>query len=305
MSLEDVYKKYHKAGAVAAEAADLARSLVKPGVSVRDLGNKVEKFIKQKGIDWSFPINLSLDDCAAHYSPSVDDDYTLPDEGLLKIDLGTHVDGYIADHAITVDIGNSGGVYRKLIDAADEALKIAVENFHAGIDVVQIGAMIESVIKKHGFKPIENLGGHNLGQYSLHGGIFVPNVGSGAPYTLQEGDIFAVEPFATTGRGRVMDGEKMLIYRFQKRPKRKLPLQTMSYIEKIRKTFNALPFSPRWLEGIIPLKKIPSLIRQLHKQDVLQGYPILMEVQNGIVSQAEYTIIARDDHGEITTVTRA
>nr|MDO8117621.1 M24 family metallopeptidase [Candidatus Sigynarchaeota archaeon] len=109
---EDIHDKYLKAGRVNAAAGDFARTLVKPGASVREIANNIEQFIKEKGVALSFPVNLSLDDCAAHYSPSIDDDFVLPPEGLLKIDIGTHVDGYIADHAITVDIGGSGGVHQ-------------------------------------------------------------------------------------------------------------------------------------------------------------------------------------------------
>ncbi len=300
---EEIYEKYRKAGRVNAEAGEFARTLVKPGISVKEIATRIEHFITEKGVSLSFPVNISLDDCAAHYSPSIDDDFTLPQEGLLKIDLGTHVDGYIADHAITVDISCSGGVYRKLIDAAEKALRAAIEHFKAGQDVVTVGKNVEETITNAGFLPIRNLGGHNLGQYSLHGGVFVPNTGSGFPYKIKPGDVFAIEPFATTGKGVVFDGPKALIYRFNKRPKRQMNMQFMSYLETIRKNFNQLPFSPRWLQGKIPANQIMPAITMLAKADALQSYPLLMEQGKGLVSQAEHTVIVHENDTEVTTAT--
>ncbi|MEX2682827.1 MAG: type II methionyl aminopeptidase [Candidatus Sigynarchaeota archaeon] len=299
---EDIVSKYRAAGRVCAEAAKYARTLVKPGASVLQIGTQIEKFILDKGVRLSFPVNISLDDIAAHYSPSIDDTFALPEKGLLKIDIGTHVDGYIADHAITVDIGNTGGIYQELIDAAEAGLDTVVNNFRAGQNVVQIGKLVEETIVKAGFVPIRNLGGHNLEQYNLHGGVFVPNTGSGYPYILKEGDVFAVEPFSTNGAGYVIDGTSKFIYRFQKRPKHQLPMPLASYLELIRKQCSTLPFSPRWLIGKIPKERIMPAILELARKDLLQAYPLLIERQGGLVAQAEHTLIVMKDHAEITTI---
>jgi methionyl aminopeptidase len=299
-----ILEKLRRAGKICADAAKYARTLVKPGLSVLELGTKIENFIldKDNGVSLSFPVNLSIDDVAAHYSPSIDDPFVLPEKGLLKIDIGTHVDGYIADHAVTADIGKTGGIYQKLIDAAEAGLDVVVKNFRAGQNVVHIGKLVEEAIVKAGFVPIRNLGGHNLEQYNLHGGVFVPNTGSGYPYLLKEGDVFAVEPFSTNGAGHVVDGTSKLIYRFHKRPKSQLPMPLAGYIELIRKQCSTLPFSPRWLEGRIPKARImPSILELVHK-DLLQAYPLLMERAGGLVAQAEHTLIVGKDSAEITTV---
>ncbi|MBN2151065.1 MAG: type II methionyl aminopeptidase [Candidatus Lokiarchaeota archaeon] len=299
---EAILEKYRKAGKVAAEAANYARTLVKPGLPVLDLGTKIEKFILDEGVGLSFPVNLSIDDVAAHYSPPIDDTLVLPEKGLLKIDLGTHADGYIADHAITVDIGKTGGVYQDLIKAAEAGLQVVVENFRAGQNVVHIGKLVEDAIVKRGFLPIRNLGGHNLEQFNLHGGVFVPNTGSGYPYVLKEGDVFAVEPFSTNGAGHVVDGTSKFIYRFNKRSKHQLPMPLASYLEMIRRQCSTLPFSPRWLEGKIPKERIMPSIIELARKDLLQAYPLLMERAGGLVAQAEHTVIVHKDSAEITTV---
>ena len=299
---EAILEKYRHAGKVCADAAKYARTLVKPGLSVLELGTKIENFIQDKGVGLSFPVNLSIDDVAAHYSPPIDDTFVLPEKGLLKVDIGTHVDGYIADHAVTVDIAKTGGIYQKLIEAAEAGLEVVVKNFRAGQNVVQIGKLVEDTIVKTGFVPIRNLGGHNLEQYNLHGGVFVPNTGSGYPYVLKEGDVFAVEPFSTNGAGYVVDGTSKFIYRFHKRPKHQLPMPLAGYLEIIRKQCSTLPFSPRWLQAKIPKERIMPSILELARKDLLQAYPLLMEHGSGLVAQAEHTLIVHKDHSEITTV---
>lgn len=300
---DDVIEKYREAGRVNAEAAMYARTLVKPGESVLEIVNAIESFILDKGAGLSFPVNISLDDCAAHYSPSInqEDTYILPDAGLLKVDIGTHVDGYIADHAITIDVGNSGGVYQRLIDAAEAALDVVTKNFIVGQNVVHIGKLVEETIVKASFSPIRNLGGHNLEKYNLHGGVFVPNTGSGYPYVLKEGDVFAVEPFSTNGQGNVVDGTKRMIYRFNKRPKKQINMQLLGYLELIHKNFVTLPFSPRWLIGKMPTERIMPTVNELAKKDLLQSYPLLMERGKGLVAQAEHTVIVHADSAEVTT----
>lgn len=298
---QGIFDKYRLAGKVCAEAGNHARTLVKPGLSVLELGNAIENFILDKGLSLSFPVNISLDNCAAHYSPAVNDESILPDEGLLKVDIGTHVDGYIADHAISIDIGNSGGVYTKLIDSATKALENAVRHFVAGTNVIEIGRIINESIQKDGFRPIRNLGGHNLKQNILHGGVFVPNVPSGQPYVLKEGDVFAIEPFATNGAGFVVDGPKKLIYRFLKRPKRQIKMRLRSVLEQIRREFDGLPFSPRWLEKKMSPESIMPAIKDLARKNLIQGYSLLMEADDGLVSQMEHTVIVHGDHAEVTT----
>lgn len=301
-----ILEKSRLAGKVNSGAATLARTLVKPGARMSDIARAIEEYIVERGVGLAFPVNLSLDDVAAHFSPGIipQDDFTLPEEGLLKVDIGTHVDGYIADHAITIDVGGSGGKHARLIEAAEAALEEAIKHFHAGQNVLVIGKLVEDTIVKAGFQPIRNLGGHNLEQYNLHGGVFVPNAPSGTPYKLKAGDIFAIEPFSTDGPGYVVDGPKRYIYRFVKRPKRKLSLREQSYVEMIRTRFNTLPFSPRWLDGKIQMGKpaIMSFLGSLASAGVLQAYPILMEHGKGLVAQAEHTIIVHEDRAEITTV---
>jgi methionyl aminopeptidase len=299
---DSILDKYRLAGKVCAEAGEHAKSIVKPGMLMLDLATQTEQYIKDHGASLSFPVNLSLDDCAAHFSPEIDDTTVVPEQGVLKIDIGTHVDGYICDHAISVDVGSTGGVYQRLIDSSAKALDAAIAEMHTGVNVLTLGRVIEESITADGFLPIRNLGGHNLGQYSLHGGTFIPNIATGVPHALQAGEVFAIEPFATTGAGYVSDGPRKMIFRFNKRPRKSINIQLSSTLETIHRQFSTLPFSPRWLLDKIPKERIMPAVSQLASRDLLQTYPLLMEKKGALVSQAEHTVIIFEDHAEVTSV---
>ena len=108
MSLEkNAVEKYKKAGKIASEARTFAESLVKDSALLIEIAQKVEDKIKSLGGDLAFPVNLSLNEDAAHFVPDVGDNTALKQGDLVKIDLGVSVDGYIADTAITILIGDS------------------------------------------------------------------------------------------------------------------------------------------------------------------------------------------------------
>ncbi|MHA1721412.1 MAG: type II methionyl aminopeptidase [Promethearchaeota archaeon] len=299
----EIYDKYLKAGQAVAHALKLAYKLARPGTNLYDLATILENDIIEHGGDgWSFPANISLDVEAAHYSPIIDDSKVLPKEGLLKVDLGGHVDGYVSDAAITVNLGNSE-IYDKLIKAVKDALYAAIPLFIPGVPLRDIGVAIEREITKYqGIKPVSNLGGHQLKQWNLHAGAFVPNVAnSNEDYVLKEGDQFACEPFATNGYGAVKNGPEMTIFRVRSIKKKKnLPMTEKIRLQNFKKKFNTFPFSPRWID-FIPKNQINGAISKYNRQGILEGYHVFLERGNGIVSQHEHTIIVSKDGGIPTT----
>ena len=99
---DDVYDKYRQAGKIAADARDYGIKSIKPGVKLLEIANNVEQRIKDNGADISFPVNISINELAAHYSPRHDDTLVFNKGDVVKLDVGSHVDGYIADTAVTV-----------------------------------------------------------------------------------------------------------------------------------------------------------------------------------------------------------
>jgi methionyl aminopeptidase len=302
-NFEPILESYKKAGKAVIAARKLAKKIVKPGALFLDIANQCEAEIVKNGANLSFPINMSLNEVAAHYSPPIDDSTIIPEEGLLKIDLGSHVEGYIADSAFTINLGEDSKL-QNFIDAAEEGLNAAIELFKPGTRLYELGEVIAEKIISHGLKPITNLGGHELKQFNLHAGPFIPNYKEKRHgEILKPGDAYACEPFSTSGAGTVINGKQSYIYRFVKKNKKNVGYEEQNYMNKIEKYCGRLPFSPRFLENnqIVPTSKIQRTIDSFIGKKILDHYPILIERTHALVAQQEHTIVIDMDGNTIVT----
>lgn len=300
----EVLENYIKAGKIAAEVREESAKIAKVGMPLLELAETVEQMVRDRGAEPAFPVNLSLNAFAAHYTPQKNDETKIKDGDVLKIDVGAHVDGYIADTAITVDFGNNG----ELLKAAREALDAAVGLVKPGALISNISQVIEETIKSSGFVPIGNLTGHGLDRYVEHKEPTIPNIALKSNQTLEEDQVIAIEPFATNGAGHVKDFPEVMIFSFAAdKPVRSVDAKKIvSYVSR----FNGLPFAERWLlskeagEAGVPnsLFKIRLALRELVQRGVFYSYPVLREAKNGLVSQAEHTILVRDEPIIITKV---
>lgn len=300
---DNYLQDYIKAGKGVIAAKKLARQIIKPGATLLDIATKCEAEIIANGCELSFPINLSLNEIAAHYSPPIDDETVVPERGLLKIDVGAHFNGYIADSAFTVNIDEDPKL-QNYVDAAKEALDAAIELFTPGTKLYELGEAIAQKIVNRGLRPITNLGGHELKQNLLHAGPFIPNYKEKLhSQILKPGDAYACEPFSTSGVGKVENGILSYIFRFMKRVKKNLPYEQQGYMSKIEKNFKHLPFSPRWIvdKKIIPKDKTRRIIETFIGRKILDKYPILIEKSREPVAQEEHTIILDMDGNRIVT----
>ncbi|ASJ03270.1 type II methionyl aminopeptidase [Thermococcus profundus] len=287
-----------KAGEISRQVKKEVIDMIKPGARLYDIAEFVEKRIEELGGKPAFPCNLSLNEQAAHYTPYKGDETVLKEGDYLKVDLGVHVDGYIADTALTVRVGMEED---DLMDAAKEALENAIATVRAGAKVRDIARAIEETIRGKGFNPIVNLSGHKIERYKLHAGISIPNVYRQADtYELKEGDVFAIEPFATTGAGQVIEVPPALIFMYVKdKPVRML--QARRLLMHIKMNYKTLPFAYRWLQGFMPEGQLKLALAQLDKVGAIYSYPILREVRGGMVAQFEHTVIVEKDGAYVTT----
>jgi len=288
-------QEYKKAGKIAADVREWSKKLIKPGAKAFDVAESIEKKIKDSGAGIAFPCNISLNDVAAHYTPFVKDELAFKENDLVTIDLGTHIDGYIADTAYTIDLSGENG---KLVEASDAALEAAISKVRAGASVSDIGEAVEKAIKSRGLKPIENLTGHQLQQYELHGQLMIPNIRVPFDKKLEEGQVFAIEPFATNGRGRVIEGNRTEIYSYL----RSIPtrLQEGKKILQFAEERQSLPFCERWFADMNQFK-LKMAMRELTQRGALHGYAVLHEAEKGLVSQSEHTIIVEKGGCSVTT----
>lgn len=291
---------YQKAGQIAADVRSRARRLVEVNMKVIDICEKVEDSIRELGGAPAFPCNVSINDVAAHYTSMMKDQKTIPQRSIVKVDIGSHVDGYIADTAVTVCFDPE---YRRLITAAEEALRAGIDVMKAGVRAYEVGAVIENKIKDHGLKPIWNLTGHMISRYNLHAGQTIPNVHSlMTRQRLNVGDIYAVEPFTTlpSAAGEIVNGELGHIHLFlRKRPVRKdLEKQMMNYILS---SFKSLPFAERWVLSEFPGDDGSKAFDTLLRSKSVYSYPTLVEKSKGFVGQAEHTVLIKENGCQVLT----
>lgn len=289
---EEALERYRRAGKILAEVRGAAVKKVGVGESMLEAANFIENLIREKGANPAFPCNISRNDEAAHATPIINDKSVFKQGDLVKLDIGVHIDGYIADTAITVDLGDN----RELVRAAEEGLASAITTLRAGVSTSEIGEAIGKAISEFGFRPVVNLTGHGLRQYIQHASPQIPNRRIERGVILEANDVVAIEPFATSGAGKVVEGTLVEIYSFIAAKPVRLPhaRQLLKEIEH----YKTLPFAKRWLST----PRLELALRQLEAAGAIRSYPVLREETGGMVSQAEHTVIITENGCEVITL---
>ena len=296
---EDELAGYITAGRIAAEVREAVRPRVSEGRTLLEIGEWVEDRIRRRGGTPAFPCNVCINEVAAHYSPRIGDPSVIPADALVKVDIGVHVDGYIADTATTISLHAR---FNGMTAAINEALAQAVRAIRPGVKTSAVGGVIQSTIEARGYKPIWNLSGHQMYRYVLHSGKSIPNVKNLNLSRLAEGEVFAVEPFLTlaSGRGEVRNGIPEYIHR-RRKERRVKDRDADRLMQRIKTAFRSLPFSKRWLTGMLPEDRLAPAFNRLLKVRNITGYPVLLEAAGQPVAQAEHTVIVTEDGCRVTT----
>ena len=289
------YDDYLLAGKIAGKAREFGANLIKVNASVEEVLDKVEEFIQEQGGQMAFPAQISLNQTAAHYCSPKDDPLRFKPGDLAKIDVGVHINGMIGDTAKTVDLGEHKNVTQASLDALNNVLK----NIHVGITNSEIGSIIETSIRKLGCVPVSNLSGHGLDKYKIHCSPGIPNFDTQENFKIKPGMTFAVEPFASTGAGFVIDGHDAEVFMLQNMKSVRSPI-TRTILTQI-KTYNGLPFCSRWLANKFGMPKTNFALRELLNQDIIRMYPPLSDKAKGMVSQHEHSFLAEEDKIIVTT----
>lgn len=290
---------YVKAGKIASEVRELARKTDWVGKTLYEICESVESEIKSRGGKCAFPVNTSLNELAAHYTAEPNDPKVLTSDDLIKIDLGVQINGFIADTAVTVSYNPE---FEILVTTAEEALKNAISMVREGTKSSDIGKMIEKTVKQYNCKPIANLSGHSLEQYTIHAGKSIPNMWSLGSFPLSVKEAYACEPFVTTskGLGFVREGKIKNIFGLVSRKKIKNE-SANKIVDYIWDNFNMLPFALRWITKQWDEKEARAAMDELIKNKVVRAYPILVEANGQRVAQAEHTFIPTENGALVTT----
>ena len=291
---------YLKAGKIAGEVRENVRKKNWIGNTLAEICEYVESEIIKRGAKCAFPVNTSVNEVAAHYTAEPNDSKTVSDTDLVKIDLGAQINGYIADTAVTV---NYDPQYDSLVQAAENALQAAMSMIKVGVKSKDVGRKIQNTIMDMGLKPIANLSGHSLDQYTIHAGKTVPNMWTIGSFSFSENEAFACEPFVTTKNalGFVRNGKIKNIFALASRKMTKDD-EADKLLEYIWNNFNMLPFALRWIVKEWEEKEARRLLDFLIKKKVVKAYAILVEANGKTVAQAEHTFIPTQTGVTVTTI---
>lgn len=257
-----------------------------------DIAQAVEGKIKELGAEIAFPINLSLNEIAAHYTPRPGDQTIA--EGILKMDIGTCVNGYIGDTAITLDL-TEGQEHKEMIDLNKDLLKSAKEIINPDLEVKDVGTAISKTLNDYNkqnqtnFNIISGLTGHGLEKDTIHSKPTIPNYKNTNPQKLNP-KAFAIEPFVTTGTGEIYEGDGGGIYSIQNPTGQVRDREARLILQHVTENYKTRPFCARWLEDA-GFNKINFALSILTKQGIIHHFPLLIEKTKSPVSQMEHSFL--------------
>ncbi|MBN1275530.1 type II methionyl aminopeptidase [Candidatus Woesearchaeota archaeon] len=288
MLTTEAIEHHKKAGIIAQTALLEGAKHIKPGASMREVLDTIEDRIKKRGAGIAFPAQISLNNIAAHYCPTDEEEVLFKEGDLAKLDIGVHINGRIADNALTINLGS----HDDLVKASKEALATALKIIRPGTTLGSIGKAIQETIQSYDLQPIRNLSGHGLGPYQVHAPPSVPNVDTQDATELREGQVIAVEPFATDGKGAIYESSNPTIYTLVAPKPTRSPF-TRDVLKTIQ-SYQGLPFTTRWLTRIHGHGKTRYALNELARLGALHEHPPLPEQGGGLVSQHEHSVIVQD-----------
>ncbi len=288
---EETINNYLKLGETITRMVEGTVAKMSEGDKVLTIVEEIEDRIMQAGYKPAFPANLSINEIAAHYTSPPDDELRLV-TGVVKLDVGAHLNGLIVDMARPALIDDK---YLELVEVVREALDKAISSIKPGVKIRSVSEEIYNTIVSAGYKPIRNLSGHKIEPFKLHAGVDIPNVPVRGGYKFREGDVFAIEPFATLpdARGEVVQQGEPFIFSLRKK------IGTRDEVERrIQKLaankFHKLPFCERWVVKEVGYR-VNYALNRLVKKGALIAYPPLVELSSRIVAQYEDTILVTSE----------
>jgi len=197
------------AGEVVRRVLEAMKREVRPGVTTAQLDEAGARVMREHGaksapaLVYQFPGNscISVNDEAVHGVPG---DRVVHEGDLVKLDVTVEKDGFMADAAVTIGVGEIAEERKRLIACAERAFAKSMLVARAGFRVSEIGRVVEREVRRSGFSVIRDLGGHGIGR-TIHEAPRVPNYPDPeANQILTEGLVITIEPIIAAGSGRAM-----------------------------------------------------------------------------------------------------
>ena len=314
--------KYIKAGEIHRNVRDYIIPHLTPGIKYVDIVkiienkiveeiDKLNKFNESPQINngIAFPTGISVNNIAAHFTPSYKEASVLKFSDVMKIDYGVHIDGCIVDSAFTINLNEE---YSEILKASREAVNEVIKNMGVDSRFGDLSAISQEIVESYEYKGkplkvIDNLAGHNILPWKIHGGqLLFGKPQHNSDYDdlkIDDGEVMAIEIFVSNGNGTTQLGMNPLNYsHYMLKPEvERIPLFTTKKTNEIsriiKKHFKTLPFCPRFIDNINKSHThyLPNL-QELFSNGYINSYPPLLETdKNSKIAQFEHSVFIGED----------
>ncbi|KAE8331737.1 MetAP 2-2 [Aspergillus sergii] len=319
---DSVLSDYRKAAEIHRQVRHWTQENVRPGQTLTEIAVGIEDGVRalldnagletgqclQSGM--GFPTGLALNDCVAHYTPNPGQkDIVLQASDVMKVDFGVHINGWIVDSAFTMSFDPT---YDNLLAAVKDATNTGIKNAGVDVRISDVSAAIQEAMESYEVeiggkvfpvKPVQDISGHNINRYQIHGGKSIPFVKNSSQTKMEEGEIFAIETFGSTGRGSTVEGFGVYGYgKDPSAPKRVTsPLASARSLYKtINENFGSIVFCRRYLERL-GVERYLAGMNSLVNNGIVEQYAPLMDVKGSYSAQFEHTILLRESCKEVVS----
>jgi methionyl aminopeptidase len=305
---DEFLRDYRRAAEVHRQVRAWAQKTAKPGVSLTDVAHEIEAGVRaltgHQAIEtgdplksgMGFPTGLCVNNVAAHWTPNAGaKDIVLGQDDVVSIDFGVHVNGRIVDSAFTMAWNP---VYDNLLAAAKDATNTGLRE--AGIDarISHISECIQEAMESYEVelngktipvKSVRNITGHDILRYRIHGGKQIPFIKTATNQRMEEGEVFAIETFGTTGRGYLRDD--VGVYGYGRNEHANAAhlhhAGAKALLKTIDENFGTIVFAKRYLERV-GAERFLLPLKALVDQGIVEQYGPLVDVKGSYVAQFEH-----------------
>jgi len=308
----DVLTKYKLAAEIANKALDTVTKAAVPGARVAvlcEMGDRfildaVSKIYKDKKVTKGvgFPTCVSINNIVGSFSPLKDDPATLADGDVVKIDLGVHVDGYLAQVAHTVVLSNPPITGRKadVLAAVHTAAEATIRLMKPGVSNGAITDVIDKVAKQFKVSTVQGVYSHQVKRFEIDAEKVIANNIPDVPLTgdqktkdckLEVNEVWALDIVMSTGTGKpVQASDRTTVFKRAPEEQYKLKMKaSRAVLAEISTKFPTFPFSMRALE--FDEKKAKFGIVECYKHGLVESYPVLTEKEGDFVAHVKFTAL--------------
>jgi len=315
LSVPDVVTKYKAAAEITNLALSFAVSLCTVGARVVEVCDKVDAFIAEKTAGafnkknnkgekvekgLAFPACVSINGCVCHFSPDAEDKTTIAEGDVVKLDMGCHIDGFIAvaAHTLVAQADPKApvtGPAANVVQACATAVEAAMRMMKPGGKASAVGPVLEKIASAYGVNVVEGVLSHQMKRFVIDGNKVILSKSSPECKTDEaeflENEVYALDIAMSTGEGKpkVLDEKETTVYKRALDKEYNLKMKASRYVfSEINKKFPTMPFTMRVMEDAGRAKL--GLVECLN-HELLHPYPVLHEKSGDLVAHFKATVL--------------